>query len=57
MSHQVEYSVVERNLIRARKLTKDLLEDCVVVNAERVKDMENLNVGLVLTLTLYVDTM
>ena len=40
--------VVEKDLARARKMVKDLLDERLVVNAEREQKMENLNVSVLL---------
>lgn len=40
--------VVEKDLTRARKMVKDLLDERLVVNAESEQKMENLNVSALL---------
>ena len=43
---QASKAAVEKDLVRARKMAKDLLDERVVVNAESEQKMENLNVSI-----------
>ena len=43
---QARKTVVEKDLVRARKMAKDLLDERVVVNAESEQKRENLNVSI-----------
>ena len=45
---QTSKAVVEKDLSRARRMVKDLLDERVVVNAESEQKMENLNVSILL---------
>ena len=45
---QVHKTAVEKNLVRARKLAKDLLDERVMVNAESEQKKENLNVSIII---------
>ena len=41
-------TAVEKDLVRARKMTKDLLDERVMVNAESEQKRENLNVSMII---------
>ena len=43
---QAYKTAVEKDLVRARKMAKDLLDEHVAVNAESEQKMENLNVSI-----------
>ena len=43
---QARKTAVEKDLVRARKMAKDLLDERVVVNAESEQKRENLNVSI-----------
>ena len=43
---QARKAAVEKDLVRARKMAKDLLDERVVVSAESEQQMENLNVSM-----------
>lgn len=43
---QASKAMVEKDLARARKMMKDLLDKRVLVNAESEQKMENLNVSV-----------
>ena len=45
---QAHKAAVEKDLVRARKMAKDLLDERVVVNAESEQKMENLNVSIII---------
>ena len=45
---QARKAAVEKDLLRARKMAKDLLDEHVVVNAESEQKMENLNVSIII---------
>ena len=45
---QARNAAVEKDLVRARKMAKDLLDECVAVNAESEQKMENLNVSIII---------
>ena len=44
---QAQKAAVEKDLVRARKMAKNLLDECVMVNAESEQKMENLNVSII----------
>ena len=45
---QARKAAVEKDLVRARKMAKDLLDEHVVVNAESEQKRENLNVSIII---------
>ena len=49
---QAHKTAVEKDLVRARKMAKDLLDESVVVNSESEQKMENLNVSI--TIAQYI---
>ena len=53
-STQKGKAVLEKDLARARKMCRDLVDEGVKVNEEREQKMGNLNVGLLLLLPVAV---
>ena len=53
-SMQKGKAVVEKDLARAWKMCRELVDEHVKVNAESGQEMENLNVGLLLSLLVIV---
>ena len=45
---QARKAAAEKDLVRARKMAKDMLDECVVVNAASEQKMENLNVSIII---------
>ena len=48
---QAHKAAVEKDLVRAQKMAKDLLDDRVMVNAESEQKMKNLNVSIIIVFT------